>query len=285
MIASDQAITVPVARSRRAAASWVFASARVQIELGLKKRDLRVSTSVFVATPAANRSASTRRASAAARTPASAASIDAVRGSKICGPLANLDVDRPSRSHAAALRRRGGSRRPLRFPRACGRRRTATSARRRRHPTMASTRPRCGKMRRIRTREVVAADRRQGAAGCPPMPLPTRSSAARCGTRRAFRSGRAGLERAAMAAQGRHDGDSVGVRAPARRRGGRRRASTSSNGASGSRPTSRRNSADVVSRMFSASISSICCRACCASSRQHIARRHQTRRPTDSARR
>ena len=40
-----------------------------EIELRLQQRDLRVSTSVLVATPAPNRSASTRRASAAARTP------------------------------------------------------------------------------------------------------------------------------------------------------------------------------------------------------------------------
>ena len=50
-------------------------------------------TSVLVATPAANRSAMTRRASAALRTPASAAAIAASAETEIGRALADLDVD------------------------------------------------------------------------------------------------------------------------------------------------------------------------------------------------
>ena len=62
--------TVPIARSRRASASRALAARAREIELGLQHARARASsTSVLVATPALNRSPTTRRASVALRTP------------------------------------------------------------------------------------------------------------------------------------------------------------------------------------------------------------------------
>ena len=133
---AGRGITVP-ARDRAARRELGVREGAREIELGLQQRHLCVSTSVFVATPALNRSASTRRASAAAWTPASAASI-----------AASADADPRSaggsrlrcrsRNRGAVPRRRGGSPPPRRSRRARVLRRRTTSARARPGPTTAS---------------------------------------------------------------------------------------------------------------------------------------------------
>ena len=101
----------PSALWSRARASSALARARVRSSSACNSAVCASSTSMFVATPALNRSAITRRASAADRTPTPAASIAAVGRRQLRHPLPDLDFDAgieitQSRVHGTAVRRR-----------------------------------------------------------------------------------------------------------------------------------------------------------------------------------
>ena len=92
----------PRARSRRARAIWTLASVRVRSSSACSSATCASSRSTLVATPAVKRSLTTRRASAALRTPSVAATTAATRRFEVQPALRDLECSRLSNSASRA---------------------------------------------------------------------------------------------------------------------------------------------------------------------------------------
>ena len=104
-----------------------FARARVRSSSAWSTRARASSTSVLVATPARNRSSTTRRASAALRTPSVGRVNRGAAGIQFEPALLHLEGDLPIELGDARLRPRASARRPRPAPRGAARRPRAAS--------------------------------------------------------------------------------------------------------------------------------------------------------------